>query len=334
VKKQLSPLAVINILVWVVIVAGAVFYLGPAWRSVKIVERLRTVDPAWLAAAFALLLTQYLALFGLWVCILRLLGVARGHTGPLFRAYGLSLLPKYVPGKILGQGIRAKLTVDCGVPVRTAFTSMGWEIALSLGSAVIVACAGLIAGQARGLEGAALWMLRAFIALALVAAVLACLPGWGKRWGEWLDVATARRHRVGILVLIGFYAATWMISTLAHWCLARAIGPLPSGHVLSLLVALCVAWGVGIMSIIAPAGLGVREGILFLFARDWLGNASALVFVSLSRVLAVTIEVCLTAVAAHPRFRRSADGAESPGARQTSRIAPTDAHPGELDQAP
>jgi hypothetical protein len=129
-----------------------------------------------------------------------------------------------------------------------------------------------------------------------------------------------------ILVLVGGYTVAWMILTLAHWCIARAIGTMPSGHIRSLLVALCVAWGAGMMSVIAPAGLGVREGVLFLFARDWLGSANALLFVSLSRVLTLAAEVCLTGVAALPWLPRSP---ASSRIHHDAQLTPADAQSGE-----
>jgi len=52
------------------------------------------------------------------------------------------------------------------------------------------------------------------------------------------------------------------------------------------------------LSVFTPAGLGVREGLLFLFVRGWMGSASAMLFVVLSRLLAFAVEVVLTLVAA------------------------------------
>ena len=52
------------------------------------------------------------------------------------------------------------------------------------------------------------------------------------------------------------------------------------------------------LSVFTPAGLGVREGVLFLFVRGWMGSASAMLFVVLSRLLAFAVEVLLTLVAA------------------------------------
>jgi hypothetical protein len=85
-----------------------------------------------------------------------------------------------------------------------------------------------------------------------------------------------------------------MLVTLAHWSLAHAIAPLPAGQLFSLMVALSTSWAVGMLTFFAPAGLGVREGVLFLFARGWMGTSNALLFVTLSRLCSLLAEALLT----------------------------------------
>jgi uncharacterized membrane protein YbhN (UPF0104 family) len=99
---------------------------------------------------------------------------------------------------------------------------------------------------------------------------------------------------LGLLVL---YVCAWLPGLLAHWLLARAIAPVPSGEAFALLVALCASWAVGMLSIIAPAGLGVREGVLYVFVQSWMTSPEALLFVTLSRLLAFLVEVILTLAA-------------------------------------
>lgn len=77
--------------------------------------------------------------------------------------------------------------------------------------------------------------------------------------------------------------------------LARAIQPLPLEAVVPLGMALAISWGVGALSIFAPAGLGVKDAVLYLSVRGLLGDQNALIFTALSRTLSVAVEVVITA---------------------------------------
>ncbi len=49
------------------------------------------------------------------------------------------------------------------------------------------------------------------------------------------------------------------------------------------------------MSIFAPAGLGVREAVLYFFVNNWMDQADVILFVTLSRLLMFSVELFLTA---------------------------------------
>jgi uncharacterized membrane protein YbhN (UPF0104 family) len=80
------------------------------------------------------------------------------------------------------------------------------------------------------------------------------------------------------------------------------------------MAAVAVATGIGQLAIIAPGGIGVREGALFLFARAWMPDPQALLFVSLSRAVAIGIEAALTLGAAAYSLARSSRSPATPPA--------------------
>ena len=75
-------------------------------------------------------------------------------------------------------------------------------------------------------------------------------------------------------------------------CPRRSI---PAQTIFLLMAATTLSWGIGVLSLVAPAGLGVQEWILYLFVRNLVGEANALLFVTLSRLVAFGVELLLTA---------------------------------------
>lgn len=107
---------------------------------------------------------------------------------------------------------------------------------------------------------------------------------------------------------------------MAHWALAQAIQPLPLEAVVPLGVALAISWGVGALSVFAPAGLGVKDAVLYVSVRGLLGDQNALIFAALSRTLSVAVEIMITAgysVSVWPRRVRAGAEAAARGAPVT-----------------
>lgn len=285
-----------NLAFWIVVAAAGVGFVAPKWRQFDLSSRLSEIDFTWLIVASLLLVFQYLLIFHLWRRVLKLL---HGFVpaGLLYRAFGLSLLPKYLPGKVLGAGLRAGLTASAGVPYPVAVGSLFWEIGLSLSAAVAITALGIIGGVSQDLDPTAHGLALAILGAAAAGLVASTVPRIRSVVGAWLHVGIAWKRPAAVAALFLGYVGAWLVYGLAHWMLARAIGPFPSGKALPLLVALATSWALGVLSLLAPGGLGVREGALFLFARGSMGTSTALLFVTLSRLLLFLVEVLLTVAA-------------------------------------
>jgi uncharacterized membrane protein YbhN (UPF0104 family) len=61
------------------------------------------------------------------------------------------------------------------------------------------------------------------------------------------------------------------------------------------MAAVSASWALGFVSIFAPAGLGIREAVLYFFVNNWMDHADVVLFVTLSRLLMFGVEVFLTA---------------------------------------
>jgi uncharacterized membrane protein YbhN (UPF0104 family) len=288
-------IALTNVVFWVGIAYACVAFVLPKWREAQLSERLASLPATYLIMAVALFTCQYIAIYQLWLLTLRILG-ASPSAWTTFYAYALSLLPRYVPGKLLAQGMRLRLALAAGIPAPLVVASLAAEAVFGFASAVAIVALGVALGTTGELAAPARWVLISFVVIAVAGAVLLWLPVFGARLRSFLSTLQFTR-KPAVPALLGLYVANWTLAMMAHWALARAIAPVPSGQLFPLLVALCVSWGVGTLSFVAPAGLGVREGVLLLFVRNWMGTTDALLFVTLSRVCAFGVELLLTAVA-------------------------------------
>lgn len=295
VRARLTMLA--NLAFWVVVVYACATYVVPQWRQFDLSHRLQFVSVPWLCLATAVFAVQCLVVFFAWWFILRaLVGVPSWR--PFYRSYVLSLLPRYVPGKLLAQGVRTRLAVLEGVSTHAVIASLVWEMVLGFVSTACIAGLGLLFGRAAGLEHPTRWILAVLAVVAFSGIVIPFLPKVGPPWRAWLGFAAMIRSPATIPGILSLYLVGWVLATLAHWILAHAIASLPVEQLFSLMVALSTSWAVGVLTFFAPAGLGVREGVLFLFARGWMGPSNALLFVALSRLCALLAEALLTLTAA------------------------------------
>lgn len=294
-----------NLAFWLLVAVASIAYVAPKWDQFQLSSRLFQLEPAWITGAILALLAQYLTVFYLWRRVLALLG-ASAPSGLLYRAFALALLPRYIPGKVLGSGLRTALTTQAGVPFPVAVASLLWEMGLTLATGTLITAFGIAAGVSRELDSAARWPALAMLAVIVAGLAASLVSRIRELINTWLRPGTAWRRPAALLGLLACYSGGWMLYTAAHWMLARAIGPFALGQALPLLVALAASWTLGALSLFAPAGLGVREGVLFLFARGTMGAPSALLFVTLSRLLIFGVEILLTLVAWLPASRREA----------------------------
>lgn len=300
---------------WCLLVVVTIVYVAPRLGDSHVASRIGTLHPAWLALAGAILALHYGLIFTLWVLLLRALGCKLPRKAA-FRAFSLSLLPKYVPGKVVSQGLRVRLAAEAGAPLLPISTSLVLEMALGIGSAGVVALLGLARGVPAYLAQPARWLATALgVGSALLLALLLA-PSRATRWKQRIGLIPSVATAVRLGALLAGYTGGWAIAAMAHWALARAIQPLPLGAVVPLGMALAISWGVGALSVFAPAGLGVKDAVLYLSVRGLLGDQNALIFAGLSRTLSVAVEIVITAgYWASAWGRRGAAGAESAGRR-------------------
>ena len=213
----------------------------------------------WLVPALLVLPAFYVLSALGWDLILRFLGYPIGF-GRAQVAWGQPLLARYVPGSVLYVLGRVLLSERAGVPRRITVASIVYEQAISATSAVVVAAYFII--RHPDLQGdpwrwAVLLLIPAAIALLhpRVFGPLAdrALRAFGR---EPLPEVISMR---GVVALIAFYSLNWFVVAVGIYCVARSVTHIPFNDLLLVGSAQAIGYFAALVTLIAPAGLGVKD---------------------------------------------------------------------------
>jgi hypothetical protein len=274
---------------------GLLFYFClqffiPRWKSLQLSDRLGTLSGLWVLAAAIFTLSYYVLGLLIWTMILRNLG-SNPDLQLTARAYVYSLLPKYIPGNVAAHGLRTQLASRAGVPVFVSVKSFLLEAIFALGTAAAISIPGTMYYFPTVIDPLPTLVVVAF-ALVLIAIVAAKRFKF-KSTNEFH--LTTPHTPTGYAKVFFLYLLIWFVSGVAHWCLANALSSYSASQLPQLIVAVSGSWALGFISIFAPAGLGVREAVLYFFVNKWMDHADVILFVTLSRLLMFGVEVFLTA---------------------------------------
>jgi uncharacterized membrane protein YbhN (UPF0104 family) len=213
----------------------------------------------WLLPAFVFIGLFYaLSALG-WDLILRFLGHRIG-LGRAQVAWGQPLLARYVPGSVLYVLGRLLLSERAGVSRRIALASIAYEQAISATAAIVVAAYFIISHpdlEGEPLRWAVLLLIPALVALLSprVFRPLAdrALAAFGR------DPLPAVIPLRGVLALLAFYALNWVVVAIGLYCVARSVSEIPFSEFLTVGSAQAVGYVAALVTLVAPAGLGVRD---------------------------------------------------------------------------
>jgi hypothetical protein len=211
---------------------------------------------------------------------------------PAARIWVLSSLGKYVPGKVWAIAGMALMARDAGVAAWAATASAILLQALAVGTgAAVAAIAGGPAIEASR-PGAVPWFgVGSVVAVCGVVALL--YPPVSRRLlalaGMRAEVATPGPGPI-LLGLISNVAA-WLGYGVAFWLLAAAVLPGPGPGLTAAIAAFAASYVIGLVALIAPGGLIVREGLLVAMLSGSLGLGPATALAIASRVLLTITEL-------------------------------------------
>jgi len=306
--------------------AAAVFYVAFALFLAAYVrdvdfQRLAGIrlDFRWLAAAttFALLFRGCGVV--IWLRALEDLG-ATGLNGKaeLVHAYAKSWMARYLPGKITWILGRIYFGSEQGIAARTLAIGSVFEAGLQVLVTLVLSLLLLSADSRLDVIGPAL---RLTLMLVVCALLVLLAPGVFNRLVEAVSSRTGkhpvdRQHRIDRRTLwrvARLQAFGFFLSGAGYFCLTRAVdGRLGSDDFLFVSAAFNLAGAVGMLSLFAPSGLGVREGVQLLLLRLVMPAEIALVVTMAARLWSLAVDVIyLGATWLHAAVRRHADGHRS-----------------------
>jgi len=251
-----------------VAVAGVImfFIIRNLVSGLRELDSLEVRVSTWrIVGAFALLGLLFAAYGRIWQYILGKLGHGIGF-GASMRIWFLSQAGRYIPGKVWFALGRIYLSERAGVPRAVAAVAMGLELVLVLGSAIVVfgAASALSPGLAKAQYMWGLGLVPVIVIGVhprIIRAILAKL----KREPGGFSLAYA-----DTLKILGLYIICWCIYGLGFYLVGTSLelgGTTPAFRSVGLdlypeMAGInALSWAGGLLSVVTPAGLGVREGI-------------------------------------------------------------------------
>lgn len=252
-----------------------------------------------LVLAFLVLLVCLFIMALLWYGILRILG-GRLPAPLALRFYGLTLLPRYVPGMVWSYAGRSLLCEREGIPRRVAAASVVTEVVLIVGSGFVIALLKYLS-----LSWLALVLLPALI---LLVGLVIARARHGVQLARQLErIATWYGYGVAYL---GF----WLLYGASTWLIALSVAPeIALQNASELIAVTAISWLAGFLAILVPSGLGVREAMFAVTLLPLVGSAGAVLIPLLARLTGMLAELvffvlCLLFF----RQRRDLDGQDTP----------------------
>ncbi len=271
----------------------AVWAITSRWDQV--VAALARLDVRYLVAAGAATLANA-GLTGMaWRALLTDLG-SRLPLAAAARVFFVGQIGKYVPGSVWPVVVQAELARDHGVPRRRTAAATVTMILLSMATGLLVVLASLpfVPQVAEGGFG---WALLLVVPLLVVLHPKVLGPALNRLLGaigaEPLDTPPTLR---GTAVATLWAVVSWVTAGMQVWLLAASLGAPLTGRTLALGVGgYALAWAVGLIVVIAPAGAGAREVALAAALASVLDGGAVLVVVLLSRVLFTAVDLIAAA---------------------------------------
>ncbi len=301
-------------------VVGFVFALAALGFLVYFVaNNLREVRAyQWTARPGVLVLSLLVHIVGLawgvrvWQLVLRRMDVAIGYL-ELARVWFVSGLGRYLPGKIWQFVGAAHLGSMSGIPARITVTSLAVHTGFFLLGALLVTTF-LMPLSASEVAGFGLGSLR-WVSPLLLLLVHPSVVRTGLRLFERLarrELASWSATWAQGILLLGLATIGWILTGAAFFLFLLSVTPIPLVAVPAVIGINALAFTVGYLVFVTPAGLGAKEGTLTALLAVYLPGSVAAVLAIASRLWTVAAEVIPAILLLPGPFRSSRPTADPP----------------------
>jgi uncharacterized membrane protein YbhN (UPF0104 family) len=272
---------------------------------------LSELRPRWglLVFSSSILFLAYLYSAALWGLMVREISAYEVPILASLRIFFLANLGRYLPGKLWQIAGLAYLGKREGVPASTATGAAVLGQGFSLAGATLVGLGVLLESAESGSvggRGAILIVLLALVAATAPPVLKAFLSLWFRLAREEIPAGFRPDSAFG-LRWMGLYALGWILQGLAFWVLVLGMGLELTA--LDGIPAFSAAYVAGYVALFAPAGAGIREGVLVAVLAPVLGAGAGLVAV-VARLWTTCIELALALLLGmgYVRLRRREGG--------------------------
>jgi glycosyltransferase 2 family protein len=290
------------------------------WRQSDVRRPFTPASAAWLVLSAVLYTASWLPSVWFWRELMRALGGQPAFRDAA-RAYYCGSLGKYVPGKAMVLILRGSLMNGRGCAGRTAAVTAAYETLTMMGTGLLVGL--LLAPLPDWVPGRDQSLLVPVVVLAVLAAlpVIAKLLSWAVTkmappdlvaLGDQMPAEIGVPSPAGRLAIPAWLVGAGCAAFLVSWCVqGLSLGmtlcavdepialhnwPMWSG-------AMALSTSLGFAVLFAPAGLGVREGILLgILTQAGVDAHAAVAATVLSRFVSFISDI-LVAAASYPTLR-------------------------------
>jgi glycosyltransferase 2 family protein len=282
----------LRIVLALLVVAAVSVAVARNWREVS--ADIGRIDAGTFAlAALLACLPQILTVLG-WRILLSDLGSPL-HLAPAGGIFFVGQLGKYLPGAVWSIVAQAEMGARLDIPRRRSAIVAFITVAIAAICGLIVGLPALPLLITRDDTTATGWTL--LLVVPLLAVVL-----WPRllNWGIATVLRVLRREQLehqlsgrAVLSATALFIGAWLSSGLHVLVLARATGTGYDGGqlVLATISGFALASSLAMFSVVLPAGVGVREGLLVLLLGPVTSTSAATAVVVLSRFLTVSADV-------------------------------------------
>ncbi|PBC45756.1 hypothetical protein CJ179_21555 [Rhodococcus sp. ACS1] len=285
----------LRILVTLAIVVAVVFAVKSQWAEVR--DTITQLDWWALAVSAVFVFLGMGAAVRAWQHALG----ALEHPIPAFdaaRCYLVGQLGKYLPGSVWAFVLQTELVRRAGVSRANGFVAVLVTVGLSITSALVV---GLLALPA-------LFHISTVAAVAVIIlvpiALVCCYPPILTRLVN-LALRILRRaplhrqltmHKIGRA--LGWCAVSWVLYGVHLWFLASSTSGFAVGTLVQCIGAIALGMCAGVLVVVAPSGIGVREAVVVAALSPFMDSGVALGLALASRLVFTLCEVLAGFVAA------------------------------------
>jgi hypothetical protein len=266
-------------------------FLVNNWRQVATFDF--TFTYRYLVLSFPVLFVFFFLRVYAWQAILKNMQIALPLRTCL-RVSFLSMMGKYLPGKVWTVLGKIYLSDKEGVPKAEAFTSVVIEIVLEIVASIFFFFLYLFSLMEQPLlSPKVLYLLGVVLVGGLVflhprvfyTVLNALLRTLNK---ETIPEAITYKD---IITIFLFYIVIVLVQGVAFYLFVNALLYVPFHNLVGLTACFAVAGALGTLSFFAPSGLGVREGVLALLLSTYVISPVAVLIALLARIWVTLTEV-------------------------------------------